>query len=211
MDNMNLLDYPSPEILLSELTMTVEDVTNDLNALDITKASGPDEIPAHLLKACSNEIAPSLCSLFDRPLETACLLLEWKMANVTALHKKDSLEPASNTSHHNPRTWFSTHPLVHHSTPRSSPLNITDVYVHNCSNKNRMNASLFSPYLRNLPHYAGSFWLAPHILITANHPLATCSVQDFLCLYQDICLQQNQHTKICDELTTLSPWKITAQ
>ena len=95
MDNMNLLDYLLPKILLSELIMTVEDVTNYLNASDITKASGPDEISAHLLKACSNEIAPSLCSLFNQPLETACLPSEWKMANI-AMHKKDSLEPGSN-------------------------------------------------------------------------------------------------------------------
>jgi hypothetical protein len=95
-DNTNLLDHPPPEILLSELTVTVEDVTNYLNALDITKASGPDEISARLLKTCSNEIAPSLCSLFNRSLETARLPSEWKMANITSVHKKDSLEPAIN-------------------------------------------------------------------------------------------------------------------
>ncbi|CAB4033096.1 Hypothetical predicted protein [Paramuricea clavata] len=95
-DNRNLLDYPPPEVLLSELTVTVEDVTNYLNALDITKASGPDEIPARLLKTCSNEIAPSLCSLFNRSLETARLPSEWKMANITSVHKKDSLEPTIN-------------------------------------------------------------------------------------------------------------------
>ena len=76
--------------------MTVEEVTNYLNALDITKASGPDEIPARLLKTCSNEIAPSLCSLFNRSLETARLPSEWKMANISSVHKKDSLEPAIN-------------------------------------------------------------------------------------------------------------------
>ena len=91
-----LQDYPPPEILLSELTVTVEDVTNNLNALDITKASGPDEIPARLLKTCSNEIAPSLCSLFNRSLETARLPSERKMANITSVHKKYSLEPAIN-------------------------------------------------------------------------------------------------------------------
>ncbi len=54
-DNTNLPDYPRPEILLSELSVTVEDVTNYLNALDITKASGPDEIPACLFKTqCLN-------------------------------------------------------------------------------------------------------------------------------------------------------------
>jgi hypothetical protein len=63
---------------------------------DITKASGPDEIPARLLKTCGNEIAPSLCSLINRSLETARLPSEWKMPNITSVHKKDSLEPAIN-------------------------------------------------------------------------------------------------------------------
>ena len=45
-DNTNVPDYPLTEVLLSDLTVTVEDVTNHLNALDITKASRPDEIPA---------------------------------------------------------------------------------------------------------------------------------------------------------------------
>ena len=95
-DNTNVPDYPLTEVLLSGLTVTVEGVTNHLNALDITKASGPDEIPVRLLNACCNEIAPSLCSLFNLSLKTACLPSEWKMANVTAVHKKDSLEPVSN-------------------------------------------------------------------------------------------------------------------
>ena len=52
--------------------------------LDITKACGPDEIPARLLKECANEIAPSLCMMFNTSLQTACLPKEWKEAHVTS-------------------------------------------------------------------------------------------------------------------------------
>ena len=71
-NNTNARDYSPNEILLSELTNYVknEDATNCLNALDITKASGPDEILTRLLKACSNDIAPSLCSLCNRTLSS---------------------------------------------------------------------------------------------------------------------------------------------
>ena len=108
-DNTNVPDYPLTEVLLSDLTVTVEDVTNHHSALDITKASGPDEIPARLLKACSNEIPPSLCSLFNLSLKrtrTACC--KW-------------FASSGKTSHHNPATWFSTQSLVCHPTPCSSP------------------------------------------------------------------------------------------
>ena len=64
--------------------------------LDITKSCGPDGIPARLLKECANEIAPSLCMMFNTSLKTACLPKEWKEANVTPVHKKDSKELASN-------------------------------------------------------------------------------------------------------------------
>ena len=64
--------------------------------LDITKACGPDRIPSRLLKECANEITLSLCMMFNTLLKTACLPKEWKEANVTPVHKKDSKELASN-------------------------------------------------------------------------------------------------------------------
>ena len=64
--------------------------------LDITKACGPDETPARPLNECANEIAPNLCMMFNTSPKTACLSKEWKEANVTPVHKKDSKEPASN-------------------------------------------------------------------------------------------------------------------
>ena len=39
-----------------------------LSKLDTTKACGPDKIPARLLEECSEQIAPSLCSLFNHSL-----------------------------------------------------------------------------------------------------------------------------------------------
>ena len=43
--------------LLSELTISVNEVAKCLIDLDITKACGPDGIPARLLKERANEIA----------------------------------------------------------------------------------------------------------------------------------------------------------
>ena len=49
------------DLQLSDITLDVEEVINSLTNLDVSKAGGPDGIPARLLKECSHQIAPSLC------------------------------------------------------------------------------------------------------------------------------------------------------
>ena len=64
--------------------------------LDVSKAGGPDGIPARLLKECSHQIAPSLCSLFNDSLRSGHIPSEWKSADVTPVHKKNSKNEAAN-------------------------------------------------------------------------------------------------------------------
>lgn len=80
----------------SELQLSVDEIVVCLNNLDTTKACGPDGIPARLLKECSEQIAPSLCDLFNHSLDEGLLPSEWKAADVTPIHKKDCKEPAEN-------------------------------------------------------------------------------------------------------------------
>ena len=58
-----LNDSPFPEIL--PISVSVDGVANLLQNLNPHKASGPDGIPAYLLKECSNEIAPILTLIFS--------------------------------------------------------------------------------------------------------------------------------------------------
>ena len=81
---------------LSEITLDVEEVVNSLLNLNVSKASGPDGIPARLLKECSHQIAPILCTLFNHSLRSGHIPSEWKSADVTPVHKKNSKEPAAN-------------------------------------------------------------------------------------------------------------------
>jgi len=71
-------------------------VRDCLSIFDPSKATGPDGIPARILKECSEQISPSLCSLFNHSLRTGRFPSEWKSADVTPVHKKDLLEPAEN-------------------------------------------------------------------------------------------------------------------
>ena len=52
--------------MLSEIELSEEEVAVVLRNLDQTKAGGPDCIPGRLLKELANEIAPSLCKLFNQ-------------------------------------------------------------------------------------------------------------------------------------------------
>ena len=73
---------------MSELTLTVSEVQFVLEALDVTKATGPDKIPAKLHKETASVIAPSLCKLFGKSLSTDSFPQNWKEANVVPVFKK---------------------------------------------------------------------------------------------------------------------------
>ena len=47
-------------------------------------------------RVSSQQIAPSLCCLFNLLLKTSCIPTEWKSADVTPIHKKDSKVPVEN-------------------------------------------------------------------------------------------------------------------
>ena len=51
--------------ILTDLSLTVEEVKDCLCSLDCSKATGTDGIPAKLLKEATDVIAPSLCLLFN--------------------------------------------------------------------------------------------------------------------------------------------------
>ena len=87
---------PRTDMEISQIQVSVDDVTNHLNGLDTSKACGPDGISARLLKECSQQIAPSLCGIFNQSLSSGQIPTEWKSADITPIHKKDSKEPAEN-------------------------------------------------------------------------------------------------------------------
>ena len=79
---------------ISDIEMSVDEVRNLLKSLDTSKACGPDGIPALLLKECCEQVAPSLCAIFNQSLSSSSLPTEWKSADIVPIHKKDSKEPA---------------------------------------------------------------------------------------------------------------------
>ena len=89
------------ERVLSEGTLTsidisLDDVLDQILALDITKSYGSDGVSPRFLKEGGNAIALVLKSLFKLSLEHKTFPSLWKQANVTPIHKKESKEDVNN-------------------------------------------------------------------------------------------------------------------
>lgn len=78
------------------VTFSEDQVYDELSSIDITKASGPDELHGRLLKEAAPYIARSLSQLFAKSMSTGCLPRDWKIANVTPIHKKESCHQPGN-------------------------------------------------------------------------------------------------------------------
>ena len=70
------------------LEIGLNGVTNQLKALNPINATGPDEIPAKVLKETANEIAPIIHHIFQQSYTSGQLPEAWKTAFVTAIYKK---------------------------------------------------------------------------------------------------------------------------
>jgi hypothetical protein len=82
--------------VLNEISLTPCEVVAALRSLDVSKASGPDGIPARLLKETAEEIAPSLTLFYNKSLQTGVNGNAWKLANVVPIHKKENKDYVEN-------------------------------------------------------------------------------------------------------------------
>ena len=78
---------PSPFPSIQSLEIGLNGFTKQLEALNPNKASGPDEIPAKVLKETAHEIAPIIHHIFQQSYTSGQLPEAWKTALVTAIYK----------------------------------------------------------------------------------------------------------------------------
>ena len=99
-DNEN--NYPEFESrmhgnnILQNVRITENGVCEKLKRLKEDKACGPDGIHPKLLKECAEIIAIPLYLIFSKSLESGVVPADWKLANVSPIHKKGSRAMASN-------------------------------------------------------------------------------------------------------------------
>ena len=73
---------------LRDIRFDIVDIRIILDHLDVSKATGPDNIPGRVLKECAREIAPSLTKLCNLSLSLGEFPSQWKRANVVPVYKK---------------------------------------------------------------------------------------------------------------------------
>ena len=75
--NENIEDIPnvtenihSRGITITDLIITPKAAEEKLNALNVSKAQGPDGVPPRIYKELSKEVSLPLATLFNKPIET---------------------------------------------------------------------------------------------------------------------------------------------
>ena len=81
-------DEVEPVPNLSHITVEKNEVLGLLNSLDVHKSTGPDKLPAKILKLSALLIYEPLTKLFNKSLSTATFPNMWKTANITPIFKK---------------------------------------------------------------------------------------------------------------------------
>ena len=89
--------YPRRDLTsLPPLVITSNGVTKLLENINITKASGPDNLPNIYLKACAQQLAPGLSQIFAKSVITGQLPEDWRDAIVAPIFKKGNVHLAEN-------------------------------------------------------------------------------------------------------------------
>ena len=64
-------------------------IINFYSGTDANKASSLDNLPNRILVGVADEIAPSICHLFNLSLSEGIMPKRWKLANITAIFKRN--------------------------------------------------------------------------------------------------------------------------
>ena len=84
------------ENCLTDIELTVDDILPLLHSLNEHKATGPDGISNKILKETAEQVAPSLCLLFNLSLRSGSLPDDWKISNIVPVFKKGKRDHVSN-------------------------------------------------------------------------------------------------------------------
>ena len=76
-----------PNFSLNDIIITEQDVCDQIQALNTSKPSGPDEISPRLLKTLGNVLIKPLTLLFNKSMSLGQVPARWKMANISAIFK----------------------------------------------------------------------------------------------------------------------------
>ena len=97
-DRSYIPDFPraSYNVPIADMSVTIEDVRKNLDALNPNKAIGPDEIRPRLLKELAAVLAGPIAIIMNKSIQEGNLPLIWKKANVVPIFKKGKKNMSGN-------------------------------------------------------------------------------------------------------------------
>ena len=96
-ESIDLPNIPGPKFArMPDINIDTHGTEQLLTDLDPNKATGPDGVPARILKMGATEIAPALATIFRKSLETGQLPEDWRNANISPIFKKGDRTLPSN-------------------------------------------------------------------------------------------------------------------
>ena len=93
-NQITLLDRSTP--FMEEIFVIKEGVTKLLKGLNPSKALGPDELHARVLKQLAPELGPIFSHLFQQSIDSGEIPKEWSLANISPVFKKGDRSFACN-------------------------------------------------------------------------------------------------------------------
>ena len=88
--------YPTSTLTMFPIKFSTHKVRKTLHQLNKSKSSGPDGIPAIVLKSCAPELAPVLNKLFQLSYNLGIFTSSWKLTHVFPVPKKGDKSDPSN-------------------------------------------------------------------------------------------------------------------
>ena len=87
--NLNTAKTTTEPPPLEGLTISQYSIQTKVNALNINKSPGPDNISSKLLRITGNAVVPALTGLYQFSCESKSVFSAWKIARLTPIYKKD--------------------------------------------------------------------------------------------------------------------------
>ena len=84
------------DLSLESMEFTTNDIVKAIDSMKTNSATGYDEISYHALKMTSGAAKTCICKLFNACMSRGVMPKAWKKANLTPIHKKNSLSDVRN-------------------------------------------------------------------------------------------------------------------